>query len=240
MEAEAQEIYAKAREAAHQCDSEIALVGILPTLTKKNLGLDSMVPLPRYHALNDAIMALRGQNLQFAINGIDQLTVNHDNLMLEACNTSFQVHFQVSPADFARLYNIAQVVLPASSIRLYIIRPLIDKCVHRELQVLAAQGHDGVIERMVTGVRALEWKFPRFFFGQGRQNPHQCNLAVRLVRRFTGHGINFLRLGRHAAQTIRLEFLHGKVGFDVEQTEFIGETLVIQLVQHLERCQGGW
>jgi CBS domain-containing protein len=110
MEAEAQEVYAKAREAAHKCDSEIALVGILPTLTKKNLGLDSMVPIPRYHALNEAIMALRGHDLQFTINGIDQLTVKHDNLMLEACNTSFQVHFQVNPQDFARLYNIAQVV----------------------------------------------------------------------------------------------------------------------------------
>ena len=110
MEAETQEVYAKARKAAHQCDSEIAMVGILPTLTKKNLGLDSMVPIPRYHALNEAFMALRGHNLQFTINGIDQLIVNHDNLMMEACNTSFQVHFQVSPKDFARLYNIAQVV----------------------------------------------------------------------------------------------------------------------------------
>ncbi len=110
MEAEAQEVYAKAREAAHKCNSEIALVGILPTLTKENLGLDSMVPTPRYHALNDAIMALRGGDLQFTINGIDQLMVQHDNLMLEACNTSFQVHFQVSPNDFSRLYNIAQTV----------------------------------------------------------------------------------------------------------------------------------
>lgn len=110
MEAEAQEVYAKARKAAAACDSEIALVGILPTLTKKNLGLDSMVPKPRYFALNDAIMALRGDNLKFTINGIDQLVVNHDNLMLEACNTSFQVHFQVSPDSFAKLYNIAQTI----------------------------------------------------------------------------------------------------------------------------------
>jgi len=110
MEAETQEVYAKARKAAAACDSEIALVGILPTLTKKNLGLDSMVPTPRYYALNDAIMALRGDNLQFTINGIDQLVVNHDNLMLEACNTSFQVHFQVSPESFAKFYNIAQTI----------------------------------------------------------------------------------------------------------------------------------
>ena len=110
MEAETQEVYAKAREAAAACDSEIALVGILPTLTRRNLGLDSMVPTPRYYALNDAIMALRGDNLQFTINGIDQLVVNHDNLMLEACNTSFQVHFQVSPENFAKYYNIAQTI----------------------------------------------------------------------------------------------------------------------------------
>jgi gamma-glutamylcysteine synthetase len=110
MENEAQEVYAKARKAAHQCDSEIALVGILPTLTMDDLSLDSMVPIPRYHALNEAIMALRGNDLQFTINGTDQLVVKHDNLMFEACNTSFQVHFQVSPQDFARLYNIAQTV----------------------------------------------------------------------------------------------------------------------------------
>ena len=30
--------------------------------------------------------------------------------MMEACNTSFQLHFQVAPAEFAELYNLAQVV----------------------------------------------------------------------------------------------------------------------------------
>jgi CBS domain-containing protein len=110
MEAEAQEIYQKARATAARFDCDIALVGILPTLTKDHLGLESMVPTPRYHALNDAIRALRGDEFEFTINGIDQLSVKHDNVMLEACNTSFQVHFQVSPENFARNYNIAQVV----------------------------------------------------------------------------------------------------------------------------------
>jgi len=110
MEEEAQEIYRKARETAQRFECDIALVGILPTLTKANLGLDSMVPTPRYHALNDAICALRGKEFEFTINGIDQASVKHDNVMLEACNTSFQIHFQVSPENFARNYNIAQVV----------------------------------------------------------------------------------------------------------------------------------
>ena len=110
MEQELQEIYAKARKAAARFDCDIALVGILPTLTKDNLGLDSMVPTPRYHALNDAICAMRGKDFEFTINGIDQLSVRHDNVMLEACNTSFQIHFQTSPENFARNYNIAQVI----------------------------------------------------------------------------------------------------------------------------------
>ena len=110
MEAEAQEIYKKARATAERFDCDIALVGILPTLAKDNLGLESMVPTPRYYALNDAIRALRGDEFEFTINGIDQLAVKHDNVMLEACNTSFQVHFQVSPENFAKNYNIAQVV----------------------------------------------------------------------------------------------------------------------------------
>jgi CBS domain-containing protein len=110
LEQEAQELYRHARETAARFDCDIALVGILPTLTKANLGLDSMVPSPRYHALNDAICALRGSDFEFTINGIDQLSVRHKNVMLEACNTSFQVHFQVSPENFAKNYNIAQTI----------------------------------------------------------------------------------------------------------------------------------
>ncbi len=110
MQRELEELYGKARDAASRVGCDIALVGILPSLTLDDLGIDSMVPSARYHALNDALRALRGEQFRFSITGIDQLSVQHDNVMLEACNTSFQVHFQVAPAEFARLYNIAQVV----------------------------------------------------------------------------------------------------------------------------------
>ena len=110
MDAELQDLYRQAREAAAHEGCDIALVGILPTLAMKHLGLEAMVPTARYYALNDAIRALRGDEFEFTINGIDQLSVKHDNVMLEACNTSFQVHFQVSPEKFAKHYNIAQAV----------------------------------------------------------------------------------------------------------------------------------
>jgi len=110
MEQEALELYKTARETAARAGCDIALVGILPTLTTEHLGLDSMMPEPRYFALNDAMRSLRGEEFRFRINGIDQLAITHDNVMLEACNTSFQIHFQVGAEEFARLYNIAQVV----------------------------------------------------------------------------------------------------------------------------------
>jgi len=110
MERELEEVYAQARKTAKEVNCDIALVGILPTLSLQNLTMDSMVPSARYKALNDAMRALRGEEFQFAINGIDQLSIKHNNVMLEACNTSFQVHFQVGAEEFASLYNIAQVV----------------------------------------------------------------------------------------------------------------------------------
>jgi CBS domain-containing protein len=53
---------------------------------------------------------LRGGAYEFHIKGLDELLVKHDSVMLEACNASFQVHFQVGAKEFPSLYNIAQLV----------------------------------------------------------------------------------------------------------------------------------
>lgn len=86
------------------------LIGILPTLRLSDMTLENMTPMPRYHALNDAMNAMRGGAYEFHIKGLDELLVKHDSVMLEACNASFQVHFQVGAEEFANLYNIAQLV----------------------------------------------------------------------------------------------------------------------------------
>ena len=77
-------------------------MGVLPTMRKSDLGLDGMVPSPRYQQLNKILTALRGGNFGCTINGLDELIIQHDSVMLEACNSSFQFHLQVSPAEFAR------------------------------------------------------------------------------------------------------------------------------------------
>jgi CBS domain-containing protein len=85
--------------------AEAALVGILPTLRQGDLGLDRMFPSPRYAALNESLTRLRGGEFHVHIQGLDELEARHDNVMLESCNTSFQVHIQSTPEEFARLYN---------------------------------------------------------------------------------------------------------------------------------------
>jgi CBS domain-containing protein len=110
MERQIGELLAVVAEAAERHGAGVLLTGILPTLDKSHLSLAAMTPLPRYRQLNEAITRLRGSDFEFRLKGPDELIVHHDNVMLEACNTSFQVHIQVGAEEFARLYNIAQAV----------------------------------------------------------------------------------------------------------------------------------
>lgn len=98
------------RGLAVDANSEVVLTGILPTIHLSDLGLENMAPKPRYFALNDAIMTLRGGPAQFQIRGVDELFFRHNTILAEGCNTSFQTHFQVAPDEFARYYNLAQAV----------------------------------------------------------------------------------------------------------------------------------
>jgi CBS domain-containing protein/gamma-glutamyl:cysteine ligase YbdK (ATP-grasp superfamily) len=100
----------RAREAAALSGAQLALTGILPTLRRSDLGLGNLSPEPRYCALDEAVRTLRGSGHEMRIRGPDELILKHDSVMFEACNTSFQVHLQVDPHDFARAYNAAQLV----------------------------------------------------------------------------------------------------------------------------------
>ncbi len=110
LECELDEVLGKVREAARALDGDVALVGILPTLTRGDVHLDNMTPLPRYKQLNDVMAQLRGGSFHVLIKGLDQLETSDDSVMFESCNTSFQIHFQVTPEEFPRFYNLAQLI----------------------------------------------------------------------------------------------------------------------------------
>jgi CBS domain-containing protein len=110
MEAQLNELVDKARKAAIDLNMHAVLMGILPTMRKADLGLDNMTPSARYMALNKAMNELRGGAFEFSIKGLDEVIVEHDSVMVEACNSSFQVHLQVDPSEFARMYNLSQLL----------------------------------------------------------------------------------------------------------------------------------
>lgn len=98
------------RLTAAKYDTRILLTGILPSLRKFDLHMDKLTPKERYHALMEALKSMRGSDYELNIVGIDELQVRHDSPLLEASNTSFQVHLQVNPHEFVKMYNIAQAV----------------------------------------------------------------------------------------------------------------------------------
>lgn len=110
MHAELDGHVARVREAARRHGSEVVLTGILPTLSKSDLSLDNITPRARYHALNEAMHAAGPGAFRLRIRGTDELIIQHDSVMLEACNTSAQIHLQVSAEEFAHYYNVAQAV----------------------------------------------------------------------------------------------------------------------------------
>ncbi|MDQ2921143.1 MAG: CBS domain-containing protein [Acidobacteriota bacterium] len=110
MEQEVNELLSLVRKSAEELGGDVLLSGILPTLQKSDLTLENLTPLPRYQQLNRGVIGLRGGPFSIHIKGLDEIQITHDNVMMESCNTSFQVHFQTSAAEFASHYNLAQAI----------------------------------------------------------------------------------------------------------------------------------
>jgi len=110
MHQQLNEMVNKAKAAATKFDAKIVLAGIMPTLGTTQLKFENMTPNSRFVALNN-IMALRKKgNFELNIIGIDELITSHKNILFEAFNTSFQVHYQLSPQSFVAKFNWAQAI----------------------------------------------------------------------------------------------------------------------------------
>lgn len=100
----------RAQVKVKELGANLMLCGILPTIRKADVEIANITPLDRYRALMDGLKALRGEAFELRITGMDELNMKQDTAMLEACNTSFQVHLQVTPDQFVQRYNFAQAI----------------------------------------------------------------------------------------------------------------------------------
>ncbi|MEM6396579.1 MAG: CBS domain-containing protein [Bacteroidota bacterium] len=152
------------REAAKRSGANIVLTGILPTLRKFDLAKENLTPKPRYHALIDAISAhATADSFELRLQGIDEILLKHDSPLLEACNTSYQVHLQVTPQTFVPLYNISQT-LAGPIIALSANSPLVfgKRLWHESRIALFQQALD-----VRTSSHHLRERLPRVNFGSG-------------------------------------------------------------------------
>lgn len=108
LHAELRTTWARCMEHAGALGVEPLLAGILPSLTDDQLTLAQMSTQERYRALNDQVLRLRrGRPITLDIQGREHLHTVHNDVMLEAAATSFQVHMQVAPIEAAAVYNAA-------------------------------------------------------------------------------------------------------------------------------------
>jgi len=101
----------KARKAANNIEkNKIILTGILPTFQRKDLVFENMTPYERYKTLNDMMRSIKGDDFKLLIRGVDELIVEHESILFEACCTSFQVHLQIGLDNIIDKYNWSQAI----------------------------------------------------------------------------------------------------------------------------------
>lgn len=92
-------------------NTRLVMIGILPSVSQKDLTLANMSELKRYRALNEQVLRLReGKPLMLDIHGREHLSISHQDVMLESAATSLQLHLKVAAEDAVRYYNAAQIV----------------------------------------------------------------------------------------------------------------------------------
>lgn len=144
--------------------ADILLTGILPTLRKFDLEMHNLTPKQRYKDILEAMHSqLIGNSFELRLMGIDELLVKHDSPLLEACNTSFQVHLQVAPSNFVKQYNISQV-LAAPVLAIAANSPIVfgKRLWHENRIAIFQQAVD-----IRTTHRHMRQRSPRVTFGSG-------------------------------------------------------------------------
>lgn len=110
MDDQLQMLLQQTNQHAAEYDSSVVLTGILPTIRKSELNSRFMTPSPRFKAFDRVLREMRGEDFSLSIEGVDEVNLRTSSILFEACNTSFQIHLQVDPDNFADKYNWAQVI----------------------------------------------------------------------------------------------------------------------------------
>ncbi len=162
---------------AAELDTRLAMIGILPTARESDFTLANMSPLHRYHALNEQVLIRRGgAPLKLELEGRDELLLEHNDVMLEAAATSFQIHMKVDVDEGVRFYNAAKI-LAAPMVAVSANSPYLfgadlwDETRIPLFEQAVAVGDSSLTQRVTLGVRYLEKSIAECFEANWRRYP---------------------------------------------------------------------
>ena len=164
LEDDLREALNEAERRSSASGAHILMVGVLPTVMLAHFDGHWMSDNVRYEALNDAVLAARGEDIHLDIEGPsgEHLDAFADSLAPESVCTSVQLHLQVRPQGFASHWNAAQV-LAGPQLALGANSPFVfghQLWAESRVPVFAQAADTRPIEYANQGVR------PRVFFGE--------------------------------------------------------------------------
>ncbi len=111
LEEELNETWRHCLAVAKEFEATMMMIGILPTVREQDLSLKNISSRNRYHALNREVLKMRGgKPLELNIQGEESLSLTHNDVMLEAATTSFQIHFQPPASEVSRHMNASMIL----------------------------------------------------------------------------------------------------------------------------------
>lgn len=114
LHADLQRLWLECEQVANKHQAQMLATGILPTVRQADLCLENISSMQRYQALNEQVLVMRrGKPIQLDIEGREHLQVTHQDVMLEAAATSFQIHLKVDIQDAVAAYNHSKLISAA-------------------------------------------------------------------------------------------------------------------------------
>ncbi len=180
MEKQLFELLGKGKKLAAQHQAHILMAGILPTLKYRHLNFENMTPIQRYQTLSTKLSELRGANFEIYMQGVDEVILSLGSVLFEACNTSFQLHLQMRPKEFANQHNWSQMISG----------PVLSACTNSPMlfgNELWAESRIALFKQSLdtrSSEKFLRKKLPRVYFGNDWLQKSPAELWKNDVMRF--------------------------------------------------------